>query len=156
MATKDISEIENIKDEPFTITQLSSLSASGDGRKFELINMERIYPTKDISEIEVLTAVGMLDGAEFKEAKTAIDALQNYKKKPRKVCIAAIEREVNKGNVDYRHLTYRPFLTKKGIKTLARWANENQKNPSLWMWVRFNIHFQSDLEGKVLIDGEIA
>ncbi|GIC29784.1 hypothetical protein VCSRO147_0606 [Vibrio cholerae] len=98
----------------------------------------------------------MLDGTEFKEAKTAIDALQNYKKEKRKVCVAAIEREVNKGNVDYEPSTYQPFLTKKGIKTLAKWANENQKNPSLWMGVRFNIHFQSDLEGKVLIDGEIA
>lgn len=101
MATKDIYEIENIKDELCTITQLSSLSASGDGCKFELINRERIYPTKEISEIEVLTAVGMLDGTEFKEAKTAIEALKKYKNEPEKVCISAIEREVKNGDVDY-------------------------------------------------------
>ncbi|EPH5256782.1 hypothetical protein ACS0KS_002609 [Vibrio cholerae] len=112
--------------------------------------------TKDISEIEVLTAVGMLNGTEFKEAKTAIEALQKYKNEPENVCISAIEREVKKGNVDYGVSINQPFLTQKGIKTLAKWANENQKNPSLWMGVRFNIHFQSDLEGKVLIDGEIA
>ncbi len=106
--------------------------------------------TKDISEIEVLIAVGMLNGKDLKEPKNDIEAIHKHNKQ------VAIEMEVKKGNVYYLDSINQPFLTKKGIKTLAKWANENQKNPSLWMGVRFNIHFQSDLEGKVLIDGEIA
>ncbi|MCJ0804081.1 hypothetical protein [Vibrio vulnificus] len=112
--------------------------------------------TKDISEIEVLVAVGMLNCFKCKEEKTAIEALQKYKNEPEKVCISAIEREVKKGNVDYGVSINYPFLTKKGVKTLAKWANENQKNPSLWMGVFLRIYLESSLDGKILIDGEIA
>ncbi|MBF4433261.1 hypothetical protein ERJ77_01875 [Vibrio anguillarum] len=111
--------------------------------------------TKDISKYQVLIAVGVHNSEKLSD-RSIVNFLIKQTGQPCKVCIRALEREVNEESIDYGVSINQAFLTKKGVKELAKWANINVDNPSLWLCTNFGVATKSTMDGKILIDREVV
>ncbi|OXX39260.1 hypothetical protein B9J83_15470 [Vibrio sp. V07_P2A8T137] len=103
---------------------------------------------------QVIICVGLNANKNF-NGRSVIDRLMCWTGQPKKVCIRAIDREVNKGNVDYGVSIGMAFLTEKGVKELAEWANARMDRPSIWFCTNFGVAVKSTMDGKILINGEV-